>query len=57
VIGYRQQPLYGDYLRMLGQGVKPPLAKLTLARKIASTALVTWKKQEEYDPDQHRDKE
>jgi len=50
VIACRQQPLYGDYLRMLEQGVKPPLAKLTVARKIASTALVMWKKQEEYDP-------
>lgn len=57
VMAYQQQPLYGDYLRMLEQGVKPPLAKLTLARKIASTALVMWKKQEEYDPSRHRDKE
>ena len=39
---------------MLEQGVKPPLAKLTVARKIASTALVMWKNQEVYDPGKHR---
>jgi transposase len=57
VIMNRQEPLYSDYQRMLDQGVKPPLAKLTLARKIASTALVMWKNQEVYDPDKYRNKE
>jgi len=42
---------------MLEQGVKPPLAKLTLARKIAATALVMWKNQEVYESDKHRNKE
>jgi 23S rRNA G2445 N2-methylase RlmL len=57
VIMHHQQPLYSDYLRMLDQGIKPSLAKLTLARKIASTALVMWKSQEVYNPDKYRNKE
>ena len=57
IIMNRQEPLYNDYLRMLEQGVKPPLAKLTLARKIAATALVMWKNQEVYDPGKHRKQE
>jgi hypothetical protein len=57
VIMHHQQPLYSDYLRILDQGIKPSLAKLTLARKIASTALVMWKSQEVYNPDRYRNKE
>jgi transposase len=51
VIDHRQRPLYDDYLRMLEQGTKPPLAKLTLSRKIAATLLAMWKNQEAYNPD------
>jgi transposase len=43
-------PLHADYERMLKSGIKPPLAKLTLARKIAATVLSMWKHQEAYDP-------
>jgi transposase len=43
-------PLHKDYERLLAAGTKPNLAKLTLARKIASIALTMWKKKEEYDP-------
>jgi transposase len=43
-------PLYADYRRMLGSGTKPNLAKLTLARKIAATALRLWKDEEVYSP-------
>jgi hypothetical protein len=57
VITHRMQPLYGDYLRMTDQGTKPPMAKLTLARRIASTALTMWKNQEQYDPDRRRSKD
>jgi transposase len=50
VIEQRQGPLYDQYLKMLENGTKPPLAKLTLARKIAAIALVLWKTQEAYNP-------
>jgi transposase len=47
-------PLRGDYERLLEQGTKPNLAKLTLARKIAAIMLAMWKRQEVYAPAQHR---
>jgi Transposase IS116/IS110/IS902 family len=47
-------PLHADYERMLKSGIKPTLAKLTLARKIAATVLSMWKRQEVYDPKRHR---
>ena len=56
VLQHRMEPMYGDYLRMTEQGTKPPMAKLTLARRIAATVLAMWKNQEAYDPDRHRDK-
>jgi transposase len=48
-----EDPLHGDYERMLRSGIKPSLAKLTLARKIAATVLSMWKHQEVYDPKRH----
>lgn len=54
VIAKRQRPMYDDYVRMLEQGSKPPIAKLTIARKIAATVLVMWKNQEAYDPQRDR---
>jgi transposase len=56
VLSHRIEPLYVDYLRLTEQGTKPPMAKLTLARKIAATVLAMWKHQEVYDPQRHRDK-
>jgi transposase len=47
-------PLHGDYERMLRSGIKPTLAKLTLARKVAATVLSMWKHQEVYDPKRYR---
>lgn len=38
------------YDRLLAEGTKPNLAKLTVARKIAATTLAMWKSGEEYDP-------
>ena len=38
---------------MLSSGTKPNLAKLTLARKVASIALAMWKHQEVYDTAKH----
>jgi transposase len=57
VLQHRMEPMYGDYLRLTEQGTKPPMAKLTLARRIAATVLAMWKNQEVYDPDRHRNKD
>lgn len=43
-------PLREAYERLCEQGTKPNLAKVTVARKIAATALAMWKSQEVYDP-------
>ena len=48
------EPLRKDYERLLTQGTKPNLAKVTLARRIAATALAMWKRQEVYDPTRYR---
>lgn len=48
-----EHPLHADYQRMLSGGTKPNLAKLTLARKVASIALAMGKHQEVYDTAKH----
>lgn len=48
-----EDPLHAHYLRMLDSGIKPPLAKLTLARRISATVLSMWKHEEVYDPKRH----
>jgi len=48
-----QDPLHAHYLRMLDSGIKPNLAKLTLARRIAAIVLSMWKHEEVYDPKRH----
>jgi transposase len=47
-------PLHQDYQRMLKERVKPNLAQLTLARRIAAAVLSMWKHEEVYDPAKHR---
>jgi transposase len=47
-------PLHADYARQLEAGIKPNLARLTLARRIASMALAMWKAKEDYDPTRQR---
>jgi transposase len=48
-------PLHQDYQRMIGEGgIKPNLAKLTVARRIAATSLAMWRHQEDYDPSKQR---
>jgi transposase len=48
--GWRYEP-YKPYLEKLKQnGMRPEMARLTLARKIAATALTLWKKGKEFDP-------
>jgi len=44
-------PLPDLYQACVARGTKPELAKITLARKIASIALRLWKKGELWDPD------
>jgi len=44
------EPLFQHYTKLLDGGTKPNLAKLTLARQIASIALSLWRNEEEYNP-------
>jgi hypothetical protein len=46
-------PLHASYQRMVDAGVKPNLARLTLARRIAAATLAVWKSKEDYDPAKH----
>ena len=51
VIGHRRpEELYRHYQQLLDGGTKPNLAKLTIARQIASIVLSMWRSQERYDP-------
>ena len=47
----RPGPWQKCYQRMLARGIKPAMAQLTLARKIAAVVLTLWKKGESFDPD------
>ena len=42
-------PLRDFYVALLGKGMRPEMARLTLARKIAAVALTLWKKEERFD--------
>lgn len=44
-----EHPARVDYEAMLMRNMRPNLARLTLARRLAATALALWKKQEVYD--------
>jgi len=51
VIGRAEDdPICRHYLGLLDGGTKPNLAKLTIARQIASIALAVWRTEEVYDP-------
>jgi hypothetical protein len=47
---YRPEPLWECYEAMIGRGMDPELAKVTLARKIAAVILRLWKRGEQFDP-------
>jgi transposase len=47
-------PLYAHYQRLVESGVRPNLAKLTVARRIAAIVLSMWKHEEVYDPGRHK---
>jgi transposase len=46
----KDEPLYGHYVQLLDGGTKPNLARLTIARQIASIILSMWRSEEVYDP-------
>ncbi len=46
--------LHQDYQRILAANIKPSLARVTVARRIASAVLAMWKNKEDYDPAKHR---
>jgi transposase len=48
------EPLHGDYQKLLERGTKPNLAKLTIARRLAAITLALWKTEEDYDPARFR---
>lgn len=51
VIGRAEEgPVYRHYLRLLEGGTKPNLAKLTIARQLASITLALWRTGERYEP-------
>jgi transposase len=56
VIRMRAHPLSEDYSRMLENGIKPNLATLTIARRIAAAVLAIWKHKEVYTREKHRPK-
>ena len=45
----RPGPLRDFYQQLLAKGMKPTMARLTLARKIAAIVLTLWKKGESFD--------
>jgi predicted ABC-type transport system involved in lysophospholipase L1 biosynthesis ATPase subunit len=46
LVHYPDDPLHRHYPRQLEGGTQPTLARVTLARKLASTLLAQWKKEE-----------
>jgi hypothetical protein len=45
----RPGPFQDFYQASLAKGIKPTMARLTLARKIAAITLILWKKGEDFD--------
>jgi hypothetical protein len=45
-------PFHDFYAGLLAKGMKPEMARLTLARKIAAITLTLWKKEERFDAKQ-----
>jgi len=48
----REGPFQDFYLKLLTKGMKPAMARLTLARKIAAITLILWKKGAHFDAEQ-----
>jgi transposase len=47
----KDEPIHRHYVRLLEGGTKPNLAKLTIARQVASIVLAVWRTKEVYDPE------
>jgi transposase len=45
----RYEPFKSCYVGLLGRGLRPELARVTVARKIAAITLAVWKKGEKFD--------
>jgi transposase len=45
-------PLHDFYMDLLAQGMRPSMARLTVARKLAAITLVLWKKGVGFDPEE-----
>jgi transposase len=45
-------PLHDFYVALVAKGIRPTMARLTLARKIAAVSLTMWKKGVSFDPKQ-----
>lgn len=43
-------PLKSDYLQLCHRGLKPTIARIAIARRLAAMALALWKNEEVYDP-------
>jgi hypothetical protein len=48
----REGPLHDFYQGLLTKGMRPAMARLTLARKIAAVTLILWKKGAHFDAEQ-----
>jgi transposase len=48
-----EHPIKRHYERLLKNGMKENLARLTVARKLAAISLAVWKNKEEYNPTKH----
>jgi transposase len=44
------EPFKTFYQERIAKGIRPEMARLSLARKLAATVLVIWQRQEEFDP-------
>jgi hypothetical protein len=51
LIGISREPFKPSYEQLIAKGLRPELARLTLARKIAAITLAVWKKGERFDPE------
>jgi transposase len=51
VLADKDHPMRKAYDEQVNRNIKPALAKLTLARKLATLALMLWKREEVYDPE------
>jgi transposase len=46
----KREPFAAYYQRLCARGMRPEMARLTLARKLASIVLTVWKSEQEFDP-------